>query len=111
MDVSGIGHDADKFAEALTEGKANSGHLSNQQANKIKNEILEGKDVKFKTKEQALEFIKKKFPNFNEEIAGSRSSEGWHFDSHPIGGSETSIDHINIYSKSQGFRVHITWGD
>ena len=40
MDVSGIGHDADKFAEALTEGKANSGHLSNQQANKIKNEIL-----------------------------------------------------------------------
>ena len=101
-----------KVAERPGNGfRTNSSYLSNQKANKIKSEILEGKDVKFKTKEEALEFIEKKFPNFKEETAGNRSSEGWHFDSHPIEGSEFSIEHINIYSKSQGFRVHITWGD
>ena len=78
-------------------------------ANKIKNEIIEGKDVRFKTKDEALDFIKKKFPDFKQEQPGNRSSEGWHFDSHPINGSSESVDHINIYSKSGKFRVHITW--
>lgn len=70
-----------------------------------------GNDVHFKTKQDALDFINKKFGNFKQEVAGSRSAEGWHFDSHLINGSDTNIEHINIYSKSQGFRVHITWGN
>ena len=64
----------------------------------------------FETKEQALEFIEQKFPNFQEEVAGARSAEGWHFDSHPLEEGGDIIEHINIYSKELGFRVHITWG-
>jgi hypothetical protein len=79
--------------------------------NRYKNKVTAGEDVHFDTKEQALEFIEKKFPDFQQEVAGSRSAEGWHIDSHSIGGSESAIDHINIYSKGQGFRVHITWGN
>ena len=93
-----------------SKGKGNS-RLSNQQLNKVKNEILAGNDVQFKSKADSVEFINKKFPDFKQEIAGSRSSEGWHFDSHPINGSTKNIDHINIYSKKQRFRVHITWGE
>lgn len=47
--------------------------------------------------------------DFPEETAGNRSSEGWHFDSHPMNGSSTDVDHINIYSKEQNFRSHLTW--
>ena len=93
------------------DGGSNDSYLTPQQLNQYKNQVLAGKDVHFKSKEQAIEFIKKKFPDFQQEIAGSRSAEGWHFDSHSISGSESAIDHINIYSKSQGFRVHITWGN
>lgn len=98
-------------------GKGNSGkgrsssYLSNQKANQIKNEILEGDDVQFKTKEEAVEFIEKKFPDFKQEAAGSRRSEGWYFDSHPINGSAGDIEHINIYSKQQGFRVILHGGN
>ncbi|MBE5968407.1 MAG: RHS repeat-associated core domain-containing protein [Lachnospiraceae bacterium] len=85
--------------------------LSAQQMNKYKNQVINGDDVHFKTKKDALDFIGKKFPNFKQEVAGSRSAEGWHFDSHPINGGAGNVDHINIYSKPQGFRVHITWGN
>ena len=53
--------------------------------------------------------IRKKFPDFKQEVAGSRSNEGWHFDNHPLNGSSENVEHINIYSKEQKFRVHITW--
>ena len=89
----------------------NNSHLSNQEANNIKNQILEGQDVEFKTKEEAVDFIKRKFSDFNQETAGNRSSQGWHFDKHLIDQSEEAIEHINIYSKKLKFRVHITWRD
>ncbi len=109
---SGEGGESKEGVEFEKGGKKDfKQHLSNQQANKMKEEVLGGKDVKFRTKEEAVEFIKKKFPDFKQETAGNRSSEGWHFDSHPINGSTGNIDHINIYSKKQKFRVHITWGD
>ncbi|WP_343761796.1 hypothetical protein [Clostridium oceanicum] len=41
--------------------------------------------IYFKTKDEAIDFVNKKFPHFMEEIAGQRSAESWHFDSHPIG--------------------------
>lgn len=85
------------------------GFLTPKQQNHAYNDILSNKDITFKSKNLAEGFIKSKFKNFNEEVAGSRSKEGWHLDSHPINGSENDIDHINIYSKNQGFRVHITW--
>lgn len=87
----------------------NKNNLNSQQLNQYKSKVLEGKDVHFKSKEQAIDFVKKKFPEFPEEVAKSRSSQGWHFDSHSIRGSANPIEHINIYSKSSGFRVHITW--
>lgn len=83
--------------------------LTNRQMNALKKEVLKGKDINVKSKEQALEFINKKFSNFHQEIAGARSSQGWHFDYHPINGSINSIEHINLYSKIMNFRVHITW--
>jgi hypothetical protein len=92
-------------------GQGAGSHLTPQQLNKYRNDILGGKDVHFRSRQDALDFINKKFPNFKQEIAGSRSGQGWHFDNHPINGGSNAIDHINIYSKSQGFRVHITWGN
>ncbi len=89
-------------------GNSKSNKLTKQQMNKYKSEVQSNNDVHFKTKDQALEFIKNKFPKFKQEVAGSRSNEGWHFDSHPINGSSKPIPHINIYSKPGGFRVHIT---
>lgn len=97
----------------ISQSAGNTGNkknfLSNKEANEIKKKILEGNDVTFDTKEQALEFIKKKFPDFPEETAGNRSSEGWHLDRHSIDGSKEHVDHINIYSKNHKFRVHILW--
>ncbi len=78
--------------------------------NRLKKKILNNEDVHVKTKNDALQLIEKKFSNFSQEVAGSRSAEGWHFDFHPINGSTNSIEHINIYSKYLKFRVHITWG-
>jgi RHS repeat-associated protein len=109
---SNFNKDYSRFKEASeSKGTGKDGYSTPQQLNQYKNQVIAGKDVHFKTKEQALEFIEKKFPDFQQEVAGSRSAEGWHFDSHSIGGSVSAIDHINIYSKSQGFRVHITWGN
>ncbi|MGX8796057.1 hypothetical protein ACR6HW_08230 [Fusibacter sp. JL298sf-3] len=93
------------------EGVGNSSRLTPKQLNQYRDQVISGNDIHFKTKDEALDFINKKFPDFAEEVAGARSSEGWHFDSHPIGGSKEAIDHINIYSKRQKFRIHITWGD
>jgi len=94
-----------------SEGTGQSSHLSRQQMNQYKNKVLSGEDIHFDTKEQAVEFIEQKFSYFKQEVSGSRSAEGWHYDSHPVGGSENPIEHINLYSKEQGFRVHITWGN
>lgn len=94
----------------LNESAKKNSQLTPKQLNEYKSQVLSGNDVHFKTKEEALDFINKKFPDLKQEVAGSRSAEGWHFDSHPIGGSANSIEHINIYSKKQVFRVHITWG-
>ena len=70
---------------------------------------MAGNDINVKNKEQALDLIRRKFPDYNQEQAGSRSSKGWHFDLHPINGSTFDIPHINIYDKELGFRSHITW--
>ena len=83
--------------------------LTNRQMNAFKKEIMKGNDINLKSKDQALQLIEKKFPSFQQEIAGARSSQGWHFDFHPINGSANSIEHINIYSKALNFRAHITW--
>jgi hypothetical protein len=85
-------------------------YITPQQMNQFETQVQQGKDIKFKSQDQALEFIRKKFPEFREETAGSRGSEGWHFDTHPLGGSTAPVEHINLYSKKLGFRVHITWG-
>lgn len=82
-----------------------------RQLNQLKSQVLSGQDIRFVSKEEALEFIERKFPIFKQESAGSRSKEGWHFDSHPLDGSDEVVEHINIYSKESGFRVHITWGE
>lgn len=89
----------------------NADYLSPKQMNQYKQDVLSGKDIRFKTRENAVEFIQKKFPHLKQEIAGSRSANGWHFDSHPINGSLVNIEHINLYSKLDGFRIHITWGN
>lgn len=85
------------------------GFLTPKELNKFKSLVQEGTDIEFATKEQAMTLIKNKFGDFPEEVAGSRSAKGWHFDSHPINGSDEAIEHIKLYSKEQGFRVHITW--
>ena len=90
---------------------AKKSYLSKQEANRIKADITSGMDVKFETKEQELEFIDEKFPEFPEEESGHRSSEGWHLDMHPIGDSQEPVEHINIYSKHPKFNSHITWGE
>ena len=100
----------DQIQEGDDTSEKNS-YMSNQEANKIKNEILGGNDYEFRTQAEALEFIERKFPNFAQETAGHRSAEGWHFDSHQFEFNGDPISHINIYSKDFGFRVHITWRD
>ena len=86
-------------------------YISNKEANQQKNKVLNNEDVAFKTKQDAIDFVNKKFPNFVEEMAGHRSAEGWHFDAHEISGLEGIIEHINLYSKKLGFRVHVFWGE
>ena len=86
-------------------------YISNKEANQQKNKVLNNEDVTFKTKQDAIDFVNKKFPNFVEEMAGHRSAEGWHFDAHEISGLEGIIEHINLYSKKLGFRVHVFWGE
>lgn len=86
-------------------------YLTPRDMNDIEKKMVSGKNVVFQSKEDALEFIEKKFPDFPQEVAGSRGPQGWHFDSHPLYGSSDNIDHINIYSKASKFRVHFTWSD
>ena len=70
-----------------------------------------GEDLIFKTKEDALYFLSKKFPKLLKETAGKRGPEGWHFDFHVIKNmGEKVVDHINVYSKELGFSIHIFWG-
>lgn len=82
-------------------------YLSNKEANQYKDKVLNGKDVTVPTKQDAENFINKKFPNFPQKTAGNRSAEGWHYDEHEISGMEGIIEHINLYCKRLKFRVHI----
>jgi hypothetical protein len=84
-------------------------YATNQEMNKMKLKVLNGEDLTFDTANDTVQFIKKKFPDFIEEVAESRSSEGWHFDIHEIKGLEGLIEHINLYSKKYEFRIHILW--
>lgn len=84
-------------------------HMSKQEANQIKNQILNSQSVTFKSKSDAVSFIKQIFPTFKQEVAGHRSAQGWHFDFHPING--VNSNHINIYSKSPYFKSHIFWDE
>lgn len=74
---------------------------------------MSGNDVHIKTKDEALDFINKKFPDFAEEVAGGRSAEGWHFDSHPIGEAKkrSNISIFIVRVKSLEFTLHgvIKW--
>ena len=45
--------------------------------NKFKSMVSEGTDIEFVTKDQATNFIKTKFGDFPEEVAGGRSAPGW----------------------------------
>ena len=81
--------------------------MSNREANEIKNKIMSGEDVTFGSRDDAVAFISRKFPSFNQELPGHRSAQGWHFDCHDING--VVRDHINIYSKSPKFNSHIFW--
>ena len=47
----------------------NKNNLNPQQLNQYKSKVLEGKDVHFKSKKQAVDFVKKKFPEFQQEVA------------------------------------------
>lgn len=83
---------------------------NNQEMNQKKEDILEGKDTTFRSLDDLLLFIQKKFPDLLQEEAGHRSAEGWHFDKHEIEKYNNEIlEHINIYSKKYGFRVHLFW--
>ena len=82
-------------------------HMSNQEKNIIMQNIARDQAPKFRSREQAEAFIRKYYPNFQQETAGHRSAQGWHFDSHEINGVVT--DHINIYSKELGINAHIFW--
>ncbi len=84
-------------------------NLCNRKLNEYKNKILSNEDVVLNTKDDALELINKKFADYPQELAHARSAKGWHFDSHPINGSITDIDHINLYNKRLHISVHITW--
>jgi hypothetical protein len=98
-------------SKSKTEEIYSSEYLTPQDLNNAKDNLISGKDVRFRTKEQALDFIHRKFSEFPQEVSGARSSEGWHFDNHPLLPNANSIEHINIYSKKYGFRAHVTWGN
>lgn len=95
------------FNKAQCEGSSH--HLTPQQKNQIKSEILAGHDVEFSSKAEAVSFIEEKFPDFPQEVAGSRSAQGWHFDYHSMYDGGPKVEHINIYSKTPKFKAHITW--
>ena len=78
--------------------------------NAAKKDVMSNQNIHFETKEQAIEFIKKKFPSLQQELAGHRSAQGWHFDAHPVNGHSGIVEHINLYIKSSGIRIHIFWG-
>ena len=82
-------------------------YMTNQDKNILKNEIKNSHDVTFLTKSDAEQFVLDNYTDFPKEIAGGRSAKGWHFDEHPINGEMRK--HINIYSKTDGFRAHILW--
>lgn len=87
------------------------GYTTNHDLNILKSKVLEGEDIVFKTKDEALDFINKKFSNLKQEMAEARGPEGWHFDTHVIKKyGANPLEHINIYSKSQKFSVHLFWG-
>ena len=96
------------YTEVLVHNKCSDvDKMSSQEANKIRDDIMSGKDVTFNSKDDAVKFINKKFPSYPQEVAGHRSAQGWHFDRHAIKG--IIKDHINIYSKNPKFNSHIFW--
>ncbi len=85
-------------------------HLSGKEMNNYKKSIMEGDDVTFSSKNEAEQFIKEKFPDLKQDIPGQRSPNGLHYDQHVINGrGGQPIEHIKLYSKMHGFRVHIFW--
>ena len=82
-------------------------YMTNQDKNILKNEIQNSRDITFLTKSDAEQFVIDNYSDFSRDVAGSRSARGWHFDKHPIEGK--TREHINIYSKTDGFRAHILW--
>ena len=81
--------------------------MSRQEANSIKKDISNSKDVTFRTKADAESFITKEYPGFSRDVAGQRTAQGWHYDVHGING--VVREHINIYSKTPKFNSHIFW--
>lgn len=100
---------ADFHTYYVSDSKVLVHNLCAQDMNVAKRKILAGEDVKLNSKDDAIELLQKKFPDFSQEVAGHRSAQGWHFDLHPFTPGGQAIEHINIYSKKLGFRVHITW--
>jgi len=84
--------------------------LTPREMNNLQKDILSGKDVHLKTEAHARQLIDTKFSNFPQETAGLRSAQGWHYDAHSLVRGGPIVEHINIYSKTPYFRVHITWG-
>lgn len=80
--------------------------MTNQMVNKIKSWIMEGKDVYFTSKDEAISFIKRGFPKYPQDDSGARSPAGWHVDQHLRGDTR---EHINIYNKHLGFNAHLYW--
>ena len=101
---------ADYHTYYVSESQVLVHNLCERDLNEYSKQIRNNKDIHLKSKDDALELINRKFSNFSQEVAGNRSAQGWHFDYHPINGSMNPVEHINIYSKAQHFRVHITWG-
>ena len=74
---------------AILVHNANCGDVSrmtNGKANEVRDKIISGDNMTFKSKSDAVAFIKWKFPTFPQEVAGHRSAQGWHFDAHEIEG-------------------------
>jgi RHS repeat-associated protein len=87
-------------------------YATKQELNKLRVQALNGETLIFDTKQNAVDFITKKFPDLVQEVVKKRGAEGWHFDmTHTVKGFEEFIEHINLYSKQYGFRIHIFWKD
>ena len=65
---------------AILVHNANCGDVSrmtNGKANEVRDKIISGDNMTFKSKSDAVAFIKWKFPTFPQEVAGHRSAQGY----------------------------------